>query len=91
VSELDRRGRRVQLKTLELLSPRLPLSASELAVALGDSPDTVARRLRRYRRRGWVGRVPTGSPVGYVLRPPGQARVDWIRGHCLDAHGWADT
>jgi len=78
---LDRRWRRTQLETLLLVACEGPLSAEDIAAELGGDPESLGRRLRRYRRRGWLGVHYGGGGRGpqYFLRERGAARAHWIR------------
>src|SRR5437870_3437582 len=82
VHDLDRRGRRVQLATLAALEAAESLTVAELAEVLGCEEESLARRLRRYRRRGWVGRAGE-APLRYELRDAGWRRLAWIRARCV--------
>ena len=64
--DLDRRGRKTQLLTLGLLSqgPRTPSGVAEV---MGGHVESVARRLRRYRRRGFVAVVYAREGPVYSL------------------------
>jgi hypothetical protein len=82
VSQLDRRGRRIQLETLALIVRRGPLTEEGVAQLLGGVPEHIGRRLRRYARRGWLGRSYGLRGVEYFLREAGAARIRWIADHC---------
>lgn len=78
-NELHRRGRRVQFRTFLALHRRGPLTARQLAELLQEAVDSVARRLRRYRRRGWiVRRGAIGDAAVYGLAQAGADRARWI-------------
>ena len=82
MNDLDRRGRRTQLETMTLIGRDGPLTEAEAADALGGAPESVGRRLRRYRRRGWLGVSYGEAGPEYFLREGGAARVGWIRAKC---------
>lgn len=82
MNELDRRGRRTQLETLVLIAREGPLTADDVADALGLAPDSAGRRLRRYRRRGWLGVEYGAAGPEYYLRAAGAERARWIRAKC---------
>ncbi len=81
-TELDRRGRRVQLETLEAVQRAGAATAAEVAAALGGDPESVARRLRRYRRRGWLAVEYGEDGPEYSVREAGATRMKWIRARC---------
>lgn len=79
MNELDRRGRRVQYRTFVAIHRHGPLTARHLAELLREAVDSVARRLRRYRRRGWiVRRGAIGDAAEYSLARAGADRARWI-------------
>jgi len=79
--DLDRRGRKTQLLTLGLLSqgPRTPSGVAEV---MGGHVESVARRLRRYRRRGFVAVVYAREGPVYSLLERGRKRFGWIARAC---------
>ena len=79
---LDRRGRRCQLETLHALGELGFATEDTLADAIGGFPPHVGRRLRRYRRRAWVGSRRAGRRIEYFLRPAGLERLAWIEKAC---------
>lgn len=78
---LDHRGRRTQLVTLATLADfgAAGASAHDLAAEIGGAPESVARRLRRYRVRGWVRRRgEPGEVSAWFLRERGADRANYL-------------
>ncbi len=82
MSTFGERARLLQLRTLQAIGVAGPVTPEQVAQQLGGVPAHVARRLRRYARRGWLGRQHTEHGVRFYLRSAGAQRVRWIRESC---------